>query len=192
MSIELAVDNTRWAIRFSKGVPNIPSGFVIPKPGWFFIFPQIGGNVNYITTPYATMLAGSLEMTLEVAVVEAPSFDYGFGPKNPCLTPASVRLYFEQRAGFYIEHGRWWAHSVAFELKNGKATLSVPLDPSNWLSVYGKHADLNAATLAGFTKAKTNVGAVGMTFGGGCFYGHGVSVFNGTAVFIMKSFKVVQ
>jgi hypothetical protein len=68
--------------------------------------------------------------------------------------------------------------------------MTVPLTPDQWSSVYGKPGNLNATTLAGFHDALTNLGHVGMTFGGGCFAGHGVNVSGGSARFALISYSI--
>jgi hypothetical protein len=68
-------------------------------------------------------------------------------------------------------------------------TMTVPLTPDQWSSVYGKPGNLNATTLAGFHDALTNLGHVGMTFGGGYFAGHGVNV-SGAGARAMRSYKL--
>jgi hypothetical protein len=44
--------------------------------------------------------------------------------------------------------------------------------------------------MAGFKQAITNLENVGFSFGGGCFYGHGVRVSGGGARFALTSYKV--
>jgi hypothetical protein len=56
--------------------------------------------------------------------------------------------------------------------------------------VYGKSGDDDATALAGFQDALGNLGRVGMTFGGGCFFGHGVNVSGGTARFALISYTI--
>jgi hypothetical protein len=51
----------------------------------------------------------------------------------------------------------------------------------------GKTGDRNPAECA---EATANLGHAGVTFGGGCFYGHGVRVLNGRATFTLKRFDV--
>jgi hypothetical protein len=51
-----------------------------------------------------------------------------------------------------MEFYRWWS-IVGVELKPGKQTLTVSLDPSRWSSVNGKRGDISEDTLAGFVLA---------------------------------------
>jgi len=56
--------------------------------------------------------------------------------------------------------------------------------------MYGKSGDDDATALAGFQDALGNLGRVGMTFGGGCFFGHGVNVSGETARFALISYTI--
>ena len=90
-----------------------------------------------------------------------------------------------------MQYYRWWSINTFYVLAPGQAQLAASLtDPSQWLSVFGERADSSPAARAGFEAAKADLGAVGFTFGGGCFYGHGVNVLGGTARFHVRSFAV--
>jgi hypothetical protein len=52
-----------------------------------------------------------------------------------------------------------------------------------WSDVIGEFGTLSATTQAGFAATLASVSQIGMTFGGGCFFGHGVNVSGGTAAF---------
>ena len=62
-------------------------------------------------------------------------------------------------------------------------TLTIPLRPHHWSSVFGKVGDQDTTTIAGFDQALENANYLGVTFGGGCFFGHGVNISGGTAQF---------
>ena len=107
----------------------------------------------------------------------------------------AFRLYFQRKGddlsgqGEY-EYYRWWSKTAAYVLAPGNAVLTGDLtQPSQWISVYGKPGDGNVLA---FREALTNIGTVGMTFGGGCFFGHGVFVDpgSGSAVFKAMSYRV--
>ena len=67
------------------------------------------------------------------------------------------------------------------------ATLT---DLSQWTSVFGEKANASAAAADGFKQAIANLGNVGFSFGGGCFYGHGVHVTGGNAKFAVINFTL--
>lgn len=182
-----------WDFRFSPGVPKHPTA--INSESWEFWFPTSSSpwgksTVNYLTTPYGAPLAGQIAMTLQIVTTGAPQFDYGFGASNPCTTPASVRFYIERGdVGFNTEFSRWWSNPISHQLAAGSTTITAPFDPAQWSSVFGKSGTQAPGE---FSLALQNVRYVGMTFGGGCFFGHGVSVSNGTAKMIVTNFGVGQ
>ena len=62
--------------------------------------------------------------------------------------------------------------------------LTVPLTTGSWVDVLGHD---NSANFPMFVAAEQNVAYIGMTFGGGCFDGHGIAVKNGSANFTLIS-----
>ncbi len=74
-------------------------------------------------------------------------------------------------------------------LATGQHSITVPLTPDQWSSVLGKKG--SAAPLE-FAEALRGVDKVGMTFGGGCFFGHGVNVSGGEATFTLKDFAIAR
>lgn len=89
------------------------------------------------------------------------------------------------------QYYRWWSISGAYKLAPGSTTLTVQVsDLSQWLSVFGERADASADATAGFWQAMNNLGAVGFSFGGGCFYGHGVRASDGGARFVVTNYAV--
>jgi hypothetical protein len=89
------------------------------------------------------------------------------------------------------QYYRWWSINAAYELAPGSTRLTAQVsDLSQWVSVGGERADATAAATAGFWEAMNNLGAVGFSFGGGCFYGHGVRVSGGGARFAVTSYKL--
>ncbi len=131
-------------------------------------------------------------MTVQIdALSGVPSFDYGLGPDNPCAYPAHVRAYIEQKFKQDIVYApgtyRWWSNPIAIELTYGTFTAVTSFTPDQWSDTFGERG---TDALAGFAAALAHPQAVGMTFGGGCFFGHGVSVSGGTASFTLRSFTI--
>jgi hypothetical protein len=62
--------------------------------------------------------------------------------------------------------------------------MTVEIAPDQWTNVEGERSR------SGFTEILKNMGNIGLTFGGGCFFGHGVNVSGGTARFIMTRFEL--
>ncbi len=195
---------TGWSIQYS---PSMPSGPTVGGPGsWYFDFPTDPSypacipnpnlnceSVNYVTDSYSGPARQSVSMTFQILTTGAPTFNYVMETDNTCATPAAVRLFLERRHDdFSDEFYRWWANPIAYELQptSGNFTLTVALRPDQWSSVYGESGDDDATALAGFQDAPGNLGRVGMTFGGGCFFGHGVNVSGGTARFALISYTI--
>jgi hypothetical protein len=179
---------TDWLPQYSTGVSVTSS----TKGLWEFSFPSASGSVNYLTTLYKQNQSPKLfTLTFEVDST-FPAYQSLQGP-NP---PANFRLYFQRKwddmsgADGY-ESYRWWASEDSYVLgsADGKeVTFSIPLTPGNWSNVIGQ---MGTAAPSGFTKALGNIGRVGMTFGGGGAFGHGVNVTAGSAKLTLKSVSIV-
>jgi hypothetical protein len=192
---------SQWYLQYSAGIPDHP---VADGAGWSFDFPvydqpsmncnedRLCGHVNYVTTPVnAAITAAGLTMTFRIETTGAPVFQYALNPNNTCTNAAAVRLFI-QRQGDTLEADyefyRWW-NKAAANLTAGTVTLTVPLMPDQWMSVLGKTGDRDEKATAAFRAALQNVGNIGMTFGGGCFAGHGVNISGGTARFWLTSYR---
>lgn len=193
-----------WNFYYSKGLPSKP--YANYGGGWYFDFPvqteplancltKSCNTANLLLTPYTTPIVNkSLSMTVKVATTGNPVFNYKFESGNNCPVPASAHLYF-QRNNDYLgsEYNRWWSNPIAFQIKSTDSVdITVPFTPENWSSVYGKFANYDNASLAGFNDAVKNPGYFGITFGGGCFFGHGVNVSGGTARFTVTNFRLTD
>ena len=63
-------------------------------------------------------------------------------------------------------------------------------DRRAWSSVNGKFGNADPETKFAFDKALLNVSRFGVTFGGGCSFGHGVNIRGGTATFAMTDTSI--
>jgi hypothetical protein len=123
-------------------------------------------------------------------------FVYNHQSDNTCAYPAHVRFLLQEKGDDLSgangkQYFRWWSNRVAYRLASGAANLRASLtDLSQWTSVFGEKANTSAAAAAGFKQAMANLGNVGFSFGGGCFYGHGVRVSGGGARFAATSYLV--
>ena len=182
-----------WSFRYSPGMPANPAA---TDGGWQFSFPNRNG-VEYLTTSAPPASASqSIIATIEIQTVGAPFFEYRTEAENTCETPATVRLFFQRHGDNMSGDGpyefyRWWSNNpVAYQLSAGQVSLVGDLtDPTQWTSVLGQRGDANAPM---FRAALADLGQVGFTFGGGCFFGHGVYVTpgSGQAVFKATQFMV--
>jgi hypothetical protein len=189
-----------WSILYSTKLPKHPAALT-GQTGWYFDFPVYDqpvstcaskGNcpgVHYVVTDYTQPItAVTLVMTFRVETTGSVVFNGNLQPDNTCNFPAGVHPYIERQNDDGGEFYRWWANPIYYALAPGSVTLAVPLTPDQWSSVFGKFGNYDAESLAGFQAALQNVGEVGMTFGGGCFFGHGVNVSGGTARFVLTGY----
>jgi hypothetical protein len=118
---------------------------------------------------------------------------------NPCTPVAEFHVFFEQRGDdLTSETGRWW-YKPGFRLTDAPDdsydaqpfvadgqphTITIPLTADMWTSVTGH------GSAGEFEASLSNVGYVGVTFGGSDFFGHGVEVRQGTVQFQLIDFNV--
>ena len=125
---------------------------------------------------------------MTVVISGSPEFRYKTESANTCDTPASVHLLIQRRGDDLTrEFYRWWSNPLAILLEEGEHTILVPLTPDQWSSVDGKTGD---AAPEEFADALREADRVGMTFGGGCFFGHGVVVSGRDATFALQRFTI--
>jgi hypothetical protein len=183
-----------WAILYSPGMPPHPTPQM--GGGWYFDFPTDPNSVHYVIAAVSMAAASDVEANISVTTTGTPMFVYNLQPDNTCVYPAHVRFLLQQKGDDLSgtngkQYFRWWSNSVAYQLAPGQANLRASLtDPTHWTSVLGEKANGSAAATAGFKKAIANLGNVGFSFGGGCFYGHGVRVSGGGARFAVTSYTV--
>jgi hypothetical protein len=175
-----------WDIRYSSGVR-----LHAPAREFSFDFPRAPGSVHYITKPATIAAKGAVQASFSITTRGDAVFDYHTAANNTCNAPAAVRLLLQRKADNLSGAGpyafyRWWSIAGTV-LRAGSFTLTVPLKPALWSSVFGKTGDANPRA---FADALADLGNVGVTFGGGCFYGHGVRLLRGSAVFTMKRFAI--
>jgi hypothetical protein len=187
------LDPSRWDILYSPGMPSHPSADA--SGGWHFDFPSPPGSINYLTITINRPIRGTFFADMKVDAQNA-TFNFWMGdPTNTGTAPPACRLFFQQQGDDFSGSGamqfyRWWSTTFAFVLADGAALLRVPLTPDKWVSVFGLRGTDSAAAQAGFAQAMAKTSKVGLTFGGGSYYGHGVNVTSGSARFIMRDFSV--
>jgi hypothetical protein len=183
-----------WAILYSPGMPPHPT----PQAGggWYFDFPTDPNSVHYVLAAVNMAASSDVAASILVTTTGTPVFVYNLQPDNNCVYPAQVRFLLQEKGDDLSgtngkQYFRWWSNSVAYQLAPGPANLSASLtDLSQWTSVLGEKANASAAATAGFKQAMANLGNVGFSFGGGCFFGHGVRVSGGGARFVVTSYTV--
>lgn len=167
-----------WTWQVAYGMPSRPN--FEPGLACSFSAPLAPGSIHYLTVPTKAKLAGSVGLTMTIE--QEPGTVWQRKPEagNTGTHPPSARIYLERR-GMKLsldpkqQFHRLWSCNHWVELKPGTFSISVPLVVENWLGVLGKK---DAAGLAGML---ANLSRIGVTFGGGSFYGHGVQLASGSA-----------
>jgi hypothetical protein len=153
-----------------------------------FDFPS-SGSMHYLFTPSpVAAIRGTIAVALQVTA-EGPAV---FEPldTSACNLPPSVRPFLWANNNGNGNFDRWWSNPRAYALTAGTVTLEVPLQAEHWSSVNGRFGNENAETRFGFDKALLNVTRLGLTFGGGCSFGHGIRVSGGTATFALSEYAI--
>jgi hypothetical protein len=185
--------NPGWVLEYSKGAT-----LTITPDGPSFAFPTVSSKSANMLTRDWTGTPGGAEITFTVKVVTtgAPVFLSAEGPDACTGNPPAARIFIATRdwQGYPPpgnEWRRWWSRTGFLALGSGGTfTFSAPLDPHLWGSVWGKDADYDDVSLAGFYNVLNNGGRIGLVFGGGCSYGHGLYTSGGTATFTVLGYEV--
>ncbi len=200
-SSQLAMDSKRWqdntwlgyslkltADKRSNTLSFTFPGLQSPKDGIDFL-----DTIHSFTPALAN--ASSLTVTYTMQTTGTPIFQYDPDPSNTCTNPAHVRFWISDN-GWWIndanmQYKRWWSNPTSLELNGpGQFSMTVSLDPAQWSSVYGAFGNQDSTTLSYFNDTLQNTYNIGLSFGGGCYFGHGVYVTGGTATFILQEYRI--
>lgn len=187
-----AIPLTGWEIAYSVGMPRTPDG------AWDIDIPSVVNpdkcakrkhsckSVHYVWKNVQGRIKNNSTLTMEFTVIapKVQSWNYKLEPTNNGNHPASV-AFIMQRKGDDMRgaNGRFWATSRAV-LEHGNRVLKIKINRHNFINVLGKKPSISV-----WNSMLANLGRVGVTFGGGSFYGHGVNVTGGTAKFKMERFR---
>ena len=155
------------------------------------------GSVNMLTKAWTGSDAGKmLYVTVLVQTTGAPQFRLAQGPEPTCKTPPSTRPYLEANGWTAVPDDysfmRWWSRLGFIPLVSADTvSIAVPLTPDRWSGVSGQLATQNSASVQWFDRIVTGSvpTRVGLVFGGGCSYGHGVYVSGGSATLTVTQFE---
>jgi len=188
------LDASKWTIEYSPGMPAHPTQ---EATGWSLNVPvgteTLGANsIHYITTPVNLNIDGksSVEVGVKIECVGDPIFQYKLNPDNQGDKPANVSIILQRQGDDMTaskEYYRWWCEPSLVTLAAGEAIFTIPLSPSQWISVFGKPGTENPEE---FKTTLQNLGNIGFTFGGGSFKGHGVNIDKGEAKFSVTSMEI--
>jgi len=179
----LSMDPAAWTFRYSPGVLEHPT--LANGGGWQFDFPAQDG-VHYLTTPLTVnlLIRQAIKVTTQI-IGSDPVFMWH--PDSCFGSPAKARIMVERQGDdLRSSSGRWWA-DIPITLEVGEMTVIAPIKPEHWSNVNGV---FGTEDLVGFTDAMEHSGFIGLTYGGGCFFGHGAWLSSGTARMIIKSFSL--
>jgi len=130
--------------------------------------------------------SNTLQDTISLGGNAAATFVSQHG--DGCNAPATARFYFTSPsasgssvgtppAGFYTQF--WWSNPVSVPLGTGdQGPITINADmfnASEWSDWNGQNG---ATQMEAFTEAAHKVQAVGLSFGGGCFFENGVTALN--------------
>jgi hypothetical protein len=196
-TLQLAVvpmDPHAWAILYSPGMPPHPNAQ--GDGAWYFDFPIKPNSVHYVLAAVNMVATNYVQSNIKVFTTQSPVFVYDLHGDNTCAYPAHVRFLLQESGDDLSgtngeQYFRWWSNRTAYQLAAGSVQLRASLtDLSQWTSVFGEKANASVAAAAGFKRALGNLGNVGFSFGGGCFYGHGVRVSGGGAKFVVDNYVI--
>jgi hypothetical protein len=180
----LSLQNGAWE---TIGEPQ-PFPLITLFGGLTFQFPY-DGSIHYLyTASPLTAIRGTLTVTLRIDTLGTVVFN-SLDQSN-CGIPPSVRPLIWSNGNGNGDYDRWWSNPRSFALAAGTATISVPLTSDAWSSVNGRYGNADAATQFAFEKALLNVTRLGLTFGGGCSFGHGINLRNGNATFTLTEYSI--
>lgn len=153
-----------------------------------FQFPETGSMHYLYTASSLAAIRGTVMVSVRVTASAATVFN-SLDSSN-CGIPPSVRPFLWANENGNGSYDRWWSNPRSFTLAAGSATIEVPLTPESWSSVNGMNGNTDSATRYAFATALLNVSRLGVTFGGGCSFGHGINVQGGRAEFALTEYAI--
>lgn len=172
----------QWSILYSPGMPAAPE---VVGDGFRLTFPT-EGSLHYVVRGNAGQIGGAFNFTYRIDVADGVAFNPVDPKEGP---PCKFSLYFQRRGDDLtaaMPHHRWFSR-ITFPLVATPAIqVSVPFEPSGWGSVFGNGGDQVPTE---FAAAMADCQAVGVTFGGQYFAGHGVRA-SGQASITVSPFGV--
>ena len=149
------------------------------------------GSISYLYAPSGlAQVHGTLVVSFNITTDGPVLFNSLEPVAGACVIPPSVRPFIWAHSNGEGIYDRWWANTHFSRLAAGAVTLTVPLKPEHWSSVNGRLANADTEIKFNFERALLNMTRLGLTFGGGCSFGHGINVSGGTARFALTEFRV--
>ncbi len=148
--------------------------------------PPWAGYLMYEVNQGKPIIGTNLVYRFGAVIAPGTIFNYMSDPNNlQGPTPAAIHPIIKRTP--FPDAGasdRWWS-TKSFTIKDMSLNeeLDVSLDPSEWTDVTGVKASNDPINLAMFKQSIAKACCLGLTFGGGWFYGHGVNVSSGSCAF---------
>jgi hypothetical protein len=172
---------------------NSPNSMPATTTGSTTTFPFKPGIYTALLTTTDSSLTGDLSTiklsdTISVTGDAASFMTQHNGGDCASNFPAAVRFFFRSPsasgpstgtppAGFYTQF--WWSNPVDVQLLSGSQSPSIIManmfDPTEWSDWNGQRGDSSPAVAEAFLEAIHKVQAIGLSFGGECFFETGVT-----------------
>jgi hypothetical protein len=169
-----------------------PQPFPVVNQGaaLMFEFPTAGSMHYLFTRSPQPSVHGTMVISFTISGNVPVTFNSLDPQSSTCSIASSVRPFLWANDNGNGPYDRWWSNPRSFPLAPGSGSLSVPLRPENWSSVNGRFGNADSDTRVAFERALLNVTRLGMTFGGGCSFGHGVNITGGPASFTLTELAI--
>ena len=167
-----------WEATYSEGVTLDKN-----QGGCSFVMPNAPGHINYLLSginPDRFATAQALSVYYKTEIVSGRPKFVSLDGTGPMLPGFNLMIEAEDD-NMRSEFGRYWSKPRAVLLPNTVASLHVPLAPGLWSDVEGKPSTEHLPRWAG-----KRIGKLGITFGGGNSYGHGLTVLGGVVRFTLS------
>lgn len=181
---------TSWHITQSSQPPPVVSadGFDFP----------LAANANtkwvsYFELPFTTDISRLTSISVTYTLTgDNPVFDHST-PNNVSTGPAAIYVMLHRAGDNMTGQGdyayyRWFGPILksppVYPLELGTHTITLPLnDLLSWASLADQQQEW-------FDLTRSNMGSIGVTFGGGDFYSHGICVTSGAAHFHLDGYSI--
>lgn len=176
-----------------------PHELTVENDGMSFMFPQSPLPDPNATPPWngyflylnrgrpAPIGATSLNFEFKIEADQSVVWNFRSDATNVgCdYSKPSLRIYIAKGQVYAPDiHHRWW-YTPGFVLQStlNVVVFTAPLDGMGWDGIYAGHATDDPV---GFQETLAGADWIGLTFGGGCAYSHGVNTSFGSAKFTLS------
>lgn len=154
------IKDNEWSVTIK---PNqIASYFIIDK--------EIDLKESLKKTPKA------IDFSISTFLDEGVTVNYKTQPDNTGNQPAKARIILMD--DMFGANDRWFSKEGLLVDQNGTTSSTFSLSTTGWQNVYGKSAD-NKVRKKSFSELKSKPIKIAICFGGGSFFGHGITPVGG-------------